>query len=118
MKTLVIGASEKKERFSNKAIRKLLHFGHEVIPLAPRQGEVKGLQFETGYPDLENIDTITLYIGPQRQKLYYDYILKMNPRRIIFNPGTENGELMEMTEKQGIENVVACTLVMLATGRF
>lgn len=118
IRTLVIGASEKMERYSNKAIRKLLHYGHEVIPLAARNGEVKGLPFKTGFPDLENVHTITLYIGPQRQKPYYDYILKLNPQRIIFNPGTENEELMKLTAKQGIKNITACTLVMLDRGIF
>ena len=117
-RTLVIGASEKLERYSNKAIRKLMHFGHEVIPLAIRKGEVNGLRFETGFPELEDVHTITLYIGPQRQKSYYDYILKLNPKRIIFNPGTENEELMKLTAKQGIKNVTDCTLVMLDSGIF
>jgi len=118
MRTLVIGASEKLERYSNKAIRKLLRYGHQVVPLALRAGEVKGLHFETGFPDLEDVHTITMYIGPQRQTPYYDYILKLNPQRIIFNPGTENEELMKLTAKQGIKNVTDCTGVMLDSGIF
>ena len=118
MRTLVIGASEKKERYSNKAIRKLLQYGHEVVPLAVRTGEVKGLHFETGFPKLNDIHTITLYIGPQHQKPYYDYIIGLQPKRIIFNPGTENHELMDIASRKGIENISECTLVLLDTGLF
>ncbi len=118
MRTLVIGASEKRGRYSNKAIRKLLRYGHEVVPLALRLGEVKGLHFETGFPKLNDIHTITLYIGRQRQKPYYDYIIGLQPKRIIFNPGTENRELMELASRKGIENISECTLVMLDAGAF
>jgi len=89
-----------------------------VVPLALRTGEVKSLHFETGFPDLSDIHTITLYIGPQRQKPYYDYIIGLHPKRIIFNPGTENRELMELVSEKGIETISNCTLVMLDTGLF
>jgi len=118
MKTLVIGASEKPERYSNKAIRKLISYGHQVVPLAPRAGQVEGMPFETGFPELEDIDTITLYIGPARQKAYYTYLLELKPRRIIFNPGTENQELELLATQHGIETITDCTLVLLDNGMY
>ena len=73
---------------------------------------------QNGQPDIEGVDTITLYMNPQRQEPLYDYIIGLNPKRIIFNPGTENPVLMKMAKDAGIEPVVACTLVMLATGEY
>ncbi len=117
-KTLVVGASENPQRYSNKAIRKLLHYGYEVVPLAPRPGQVAGVPFVTGYPEVKDIHTITLYIGPARQAVLYDYLLSLKPKRIIFNPGTENDLFLQKTQKQGIETIQDCTLIMLDTGVF
>ncbi len=117
-RTLVVGASEKPHRYSNKAIRKLLRYGHEVVPLAPRPGQVHGVPFITGNPPVEGIHTITLYVGPTRMTEMHDYLLSLNPKRIIFNPGTENELFRQRAEKQGIETVENCTLVMLETGVF
>ena len=117
-RTLVVGASEKPHRYSNKAIRKLLRYGHEVVPLAPRPGQVHGVPFITGNPPVEGIHTITLYVGPARLTEMHDYLLSLNPKRIIFNPGTENELFRQRAEKQGIETVENCTLVMLETGVF
>lgn len=116
--TLVIGASEKPERFSNKAIRRLRRYGHPVEAIALRPGEVDGVVFKTGFPELKDIDTVTLYIGPARQPKYYDYLLGLKPKRIIFNPGTENPEFIDKAKELGIEPVIKCTLVMLDTGQF
>lgn len=116
--TLVIGASEKPERFSNKAIRRLRRYGHPVEAIGLRPGEVEGVVFRTGLPELKGIDTITLYIGPARQPQYYDYLLGLKPKRIIFNPGTENPEFIQKAKELGIEPVVNCTLVMLDSGLF
>ncbi|MBN2616287.1 MAG: CoA-binding protein [Bacteroidales bacterium] len=116
--TLVIGASEKPERFSNKAIRKLVSYGHPVEAIGLRNGDVSGISIQTGFPHLENIHTVTMYVGPARQLQYYSYLLGLNPKRIIFNPGTENSEFMQKAEKQGIEVVPDCTLVMLDSGSF
>lgn len=116
--TLVIGASEKPERFSNKAICRLRRYGHPVEAIGLRAGEVEGVVFKTGFPELKGIDTITLYIGPPRQPQYYDYLLGLNPKRIIFNPGTENPEFYEKAKAQGIEPIENCTLVMLDSGLF
>jgi len=117
-KTLVVGASEKTHRYSNKAIRKLLRYGHEVVPLAPRPGQVAGVPFVTGYPEVKDIHTITLYIGPSRQTAFYDYLISLKPRRIIFNPGTENRTFIQKAQDQGIETIENCTLVMLETSMF
>ncbi len=116
--TLVIGASEKPERFSNKAIRRLRMYGHPVEAIALRTGEVDGVVFKTGFPELKGIDTVTLYIGPARQPQYYEYLLRLKPNRIIFNPGTENPEFIQKVKEHGIDPVEACTLVMLDTDRF
>ncbi|UBM62250.1 CoA-binding protein [Candidatus Sulfidibacterium hydrothermale] len=114
-KTLVVGASEKPHRYSNKAIRKLLRYGHEVVPLAPRDGQVAGVPFVTGFPKIEDVHTVTLYIGPARQPAYYDYLIALKPKRIIFNPGTENPVLLQKAQENGIETIENCTLVMLET---
>ena len=117
-KTLVVGASEKPHRYANKAIRKLLRYGHEVVPLAPRSGQVAGVPFVTGFPEVKDVHTITLYIGPARQTAFYDYLLALKPDRIIFNPGTENDIFQQKAKAQGVEIIQDCTLVMLETGVF
>ncbi len=117
-RTLVVGASEKPHRYSNKAIHKLLRYGHEVVPLAPRPGKVDGVSFVTGKPSVKDIHTITLYVGSARQTDLHDYFLSLNPKRIIFNPGTENEPFRRRAQQQGIETVENCTLVMLETGLF
>jgi len=117
-KTLVVGASEKPYRYANKAIRRLLRYGHEVVPLAPRAGQVAGIPFMTGFPEIKDVHTVTLYISPARQPDYYDYLISLKPKRIIFNPGTENPELLKKARENGIETVENCTLVMLVTQRF
>ena len=118
MKTLVIGASENPERYSNMCIRRLKQHGHEVNALGLREGEVNGVKIEKARIAFKDIDTVTLYLNPSRQKELYDYILSLHPRRIIFNPGTENPELEEKAEAKGIETIEACTLVMLSIGNF
>ncbi|VAW30073.1 Predicted CoA-binding domain COG1832 [hydrothermal vent metagenome] len=117
-RTLVVGASEKPHRYANKAIRKLLRYGYEVVPMASRSGQVAGVPFVTGFPELENIHTITLYIGPARQPAYYDYLLSLKPQRIIFNPGTENNIFLQKAQQQGVKTIQDCTLIMLDTGVF
>jgi uncharacterized protein len=117
-RTLVIGASIKPERFSNKAIKLLMEYGHEVVALAKRQGSVQGIPIQTIFPKSDNIHTVTLYVGPAHQPEYYDLLLEMKPQRVIFNPGTENRELKEKLEKAGIETVEGCTLVMLRYGYY
>ena len=116
--TLVIGASPKPERYSNMAVRKLLKHNHPVFALGGRDDEAEGVKIETGFPDFEGVHTVTMYMNAQRQKQYYDYILGLKPKRIIFNPGAENPEFMRMAEEHGIEVIPACTLVMLSTNQF
>ncbi len=117
-KTLVIGASENPERYGNKAIHMLRKHEHEVVAIGNREGQVTDIAFGREKAAFENIDTVTLYINPQRQPEYYDYILSLKPKRIIFNPGTENPELEEMAQENGILPVEACTLVLLTTGQY
>ncbi len=118
MKTLVIGASENPERYSNKAIKSLLRYGHEVVAVGLREGNVDGVKIEKGNPPLNNIDTITMYVGSNNQPPLYNYILSLNPRRIIFNPGAENLELTKLAREKGIEVIETCTLVMLSVGNY
>ena len=118
MKTLVVGASPNPQRFSNKAVRLLKRYNHDVVPLGIRDGIIDGLKILKGKPEIPDIHTITMYIGPARQPEYYDYLLSLNPERIIFNPGTENTEFIGKAESKGIETVQNCTLVMLNSDLF
>ena len=117
-KTLVLGASPDPIRFSYKAIKSLLRYGHPVVALGNKDGDIQGVQIQTGLPSLEEIDTVALYLNPYKQKEYYDYLISLQPRRIIFNPGTENNELMDLANKSGIQVVEDCTLIMLNTDRY
>ncbi len=118
-KTLVIGASAHPWRYAFLAVNKLLQKGYEVVALGKEKGEVSGVPVETERRKFDKVDTVTLYINPEIQKGYYDYILNtINPKRIIFNPGAENPELEKLAEKKGIETIEACTLVMLSTGQY
>lgn len=117
--TLVIGASEKQDRYSNMAIRSLLQHGHQVRAIGSRSGSESGVTWDRELVVWEEpIDTITLYINPKIQENYYNYIIGLKPRRVIFNPGTENPQLIQSLKDNGIESVIACTLVMLSIGTF
>jgi predicted CoA-binding protein len=115
-RTLVIGASENPDRYSYLAIRRLLSHNKEVRAIGLKKGAVEGVTIETGQPNYEDIDTVTLYVGPNNQATFYDYLLQLKPRRVIFNPGTENPELEDLLKRNGIATEEACTLVMLSTG--
>ncbi len=117
-KTIVLGATPNPDRYAYQATKKLKKYGHEVIPLGIRKGEIEGIKIENNTPQYEGVDTITLYLNPDLQKPYYDYILSLKPKRIIFNPGTENFELVRLAKEQGIETELACTLVMLSIGNY
>lgn len=117
-KTLVLGASENPSRYSFLAINKLLNYQHEVVAIGNRKGSVGPVDIITEQTAFDNVDTITLYLNPTNQKPYYDYILATKPKRIIFNPGTENIELESLAEGAGIKTMEACTLVMLSTGQY
>ena len=116
--TLVIGASENPDRYSNRAILSLKKHGHEIIALGIKEGEVEGTMILTNKPPLKDIDTVTLYVGPKNQAEWIDYILGLNPKRIIFNPGTENDNFYNLATQKSIECVNACTLVMLSTNAY
>ncbi len=117
-KTLVLGASAHPDRYSYLAVQRLIAHHHPVIALGNRQGNIGNTIIETEKRPFENIDTVTLYLNPVRQKEYYDYILSLHPKRIIFNPGTENDELYELAKAKGIQTEEACTLVMLGTNQY
>ena len=117
-KTVVIGASENPERYSNKAIHRLVSHQHPVVAIGLRKGNVDGVEIITDRPQMDDIDTVTLYVNPKNQEAYYDYILSLKPKRIIFNPGAENPEFEKRAEENGIEVVEACTLVMLSIGNY
>jgi predicted CoA-binding protein len=117
--TLVLGASPKPDRFSYKAILALQRKNIPVVALGKRKADVNGLSIMIGMPaDIGKIHTITLYMSSKNQIEYYDYILSIQPKRIIFNPGTENPELAEAASLKGIEVVNDCILVMINSGKF
>lgn len=118
MKTVLIGASTNPERYAYKATISLQKHGKDVVALGIKSGEINGIPIQTDMPKLDDVDTVTLYIGQQNQPGWYDYIFNLNPRRLIFNPGTENEELFLLAEKKGIEVVEGCTLVMLSVGNY
>lgn len=118
MKTLVLGASTNPERYSYLAVNRLIDHGHEVVPMGIKKGSVRGIQIENSKVDLKDIDTVTLYLSPKNQEEYYDYLIRIKPRRVIFNPGTINPEFIKKLDKEGIEVVDACTLVMLSANTF
>lgn len=118
MKTIVLGASPNPERFSYRAVSLLISYEHEVVPLGIRKGEIAGNEIITDFPQIENVHTITLYLGAKNQVKYYDYILNLRPQRIIFNPGTENPELKTLARENNIEVIERCSLVMLNSGHY
>lgn len=118
MKTLVIGASTNPERYSFKAINSLLNHKHSVVAIGQKIGEVSGVKIQTKQIPLKNIDTVTLYVNPKNQRDYYNYILQLQPKRVIFNPGTENPEFYQLLKSNNIQVEVACTLVLLATNQY
>jgi predicted CoA-binding protein len=117
-KTVVIGATENPARYANQATHSLLRYGHDVELIGLRAGSIAGHPIQTGQPLLNDVDTVTLYVGPQNQTTLYDYVKAMKPRRVIFNPGTENPAFERALQVAGIEPIEACTLVMLSIGNY
>ncbi|MEJ7912558.1 MAG: CoA-binding protein [Chitinophagaceae bacterium] len=117
-KTLILGASDNPSRYSYLALRKLTAYQHPVIAIGKKKGIVGDVPIGTEQTPHDDIDTVTLYLNPANQVPYYNYILGLNPKRIIFNPGTENDHLMEAAEEKGIEVIAGCTLVMLSIGNY
>jgi hypothetical protein len=114
----VLGATTKPEKYAFIAINKLVDKGHTVLAIGQNTGEVAGVKIYTKQIPLKNIDTITLYLNPTRQRDYYNYIIETKPKRVIFNPGTENPEFYQLLQANGIKAEVACTLVLLATNQY
>ncbi|MDN3581979.1 CoA-binding protein [Mucilaginibacter flavus] len=117
-KTLVLGATPDTSRYANLAANRLVSRGHSIVNVGIKTGEAAGVAIEKPETIHTDIDTITLYIGPQNQPALYDYILNTHPKRIIFNPGTENAELQRMASEKGIATENACTLVLLSIGDY
>jgi uncharacterized protein len=117
-KTVIIGASTDPARYSYKAAAMLNAHGMPFVPVGIKKGELFGQDILNGQPAIEEVDTVTLYVGPQNQEAWADYILSLKPRRVIFNPGTENESLMKQVRAAGAEALEACTLVLLSTGQY
>ncbi|TXD54449.1 MULTISPECIES: CoA-binding protein [unclassified Polaribacter] len=117
-RTLVIGASTNPNRYSNIAIKRLRDKELPVVALGFRKGKVLDVTVDDEQQEYKNIDTVTLYLNPERQEEYYNYIVSLAPRRVIFNPGTENTALVKLLEENKIEAEVACTLVLLSTDQY
>ncbi len=117
-KTLVLGASTNPERYAYLAIQNLRNNGHEVVAIGQKLGVVSDVSIHTNLEPFENVETVTLYLNPERQKAYYEYILSLQPRRVIFNPGTENPEFYHILAEANISSEVACTLVLLRTRQY
>lgn len=119
-KTVIIGATTNKDRYAYLAAEMLTEYHHEIVPVGIKKGEVFGkaiLEIQTR-PEVQDVDTVTMYIGPQHQPEHYQYILSLKPKRVIFNPGTENSEFEKMVERSGAEAIEACTLVMLRSRQY
>lgn len=117
-KTLVLGATAKPDRYAFKAISKLAEAGHSVIAIGQNAGEIGTVKIQTKMIPLANINTVSLYLNPVRQKDYYNYIIEAQPKRVIFNPGTENPEFYQLLNLNEIKYEISCTLVLLATNQF
>jgi predicted CoA-binding protein len=118
-KTLVIGASSKPGRVSREAVLKLRAAGHDVIAIGAQEDKIGDISIQTGHPlNMDDLHTVILYLNPNRQIDYYDYIMALKPKRIIFNPGTENPFLEKLARENNIETEEACTLVLLSLGAY
>lgn len=117
-KTLVLGATTKPDRYAFKAINMLVDKGHSVLAIGQNAGEVAGIKIHTKIIPLKNIDTVTLYLNPVRQRDYYNYIIETKPKRVLFNPGTENPEFYQLLQSNGVKVEIACTLVLLTTNQY
>jgi predicted CoA-binding protein len=117
-KTLILGASQNPSRYSYLALKRLSAKNYPVVAIGKRKGKVDNIEIDIEQKPINDVDTITLYLNSNNQKQYYDYILSLHPKRIIFNPGAENYELETLASKNGIKTMEACTLVLLSTGQY
>lgn len=120
MKTVILGASPNPGRVSFIAAEKLNHRQYDFVPVGIKKGSVQGKEILDlrEKPKIEDVHTVTLYLNPTNQEAWLDYIMSLNPKRIIFNPGTENPKLIDMASEKGIETNIACTLTMLSVGLY
>jgi len=119
-KTVIIGATTNPSRYAYLAAGMLTEYKHEIVPIGIKRGAVFGVQILpiNGRPFVKDVDTVTLYVGPQHQPEHYDYILSLKAKRVVFNPGTENEEFEKLIEQAGSEALEACTLVLLRSGQY
>lgn len=117
-KTLILGATPNPSRYAYLAAHRLTAAGHEIVNIGIKKGDVAGVPIQLPSEPLQDIDTVTLYIGPKLQEQYYSYLMDTHPKRIIFNPGTENAQLVALAKEKDIDTVYACTLVLLSTGQY
>ncbi len=117
-KTLVLGASDNPSRYSYLAINRLRAKGHPVVAIGRKKVKVFDVDVDTEKKPLQDIDTVSIYLNPANQKEYYNYVVSLHPKRIIFNPGAENEEFSKLAKDNGIQPMEACTLVLLGTGQF
>jgi|SRR5690606_10202280 len=119
-KTVIVGASTNPGRYAQIAAGMLKEYQHPIVPLGVHEGEVfeEPILDIRDKPDIQDVDTITLYVSPKNQEGWYEYLLSLNPKRIIFNPGTENKKFLEMAKAHNIDTVTGCTLVMLRTNQY
>jgi predicted CoA-binding protein len=117
-KTVVLGASPNPLRFSYKAVKSLLKHEEEVVAVGFKNGQIMEQEILVGKPHIENVHTVSIYIGSSRQSDFYDYVISLRPKRVIFNPGTVNPDFMARLQREGIEPLKACMLVMLHEGEY
>lgn len=117
-KTLVMGASTEPGRYAYKAMKMLQRYGHPVVAVGKKEDSLDGIKIEKSKIEFDAVDTVTLYLNPMNQKQYYEYIVGLKPKRVIFNPGTENPELYSLLRENDIEIQIGCTLVMLSVNQY
>jgi uncharacterized protein len=117
-KTLVLGASDNPSRYSFLAVNNLRKHGHPVVAIGRKKASIADITVDTESKPVSDVDTVTLYLNPDHQRDYIDYIVSLHPKRVVFNPGTENEELQQRLEKEKIPYIEACTLVLLSTGQY
>lgn len=117
-KVAILGASDNPERYSYKAFKMLLENDHEVVLVSPRYEKIEDQKVFSSLKEVSGIDTLTMYVNENISNTLVDEILALNPRRVIFNPGTENEDLAKKLKEKGIESEEACTLVLLRMGQF
>jgi len=117
-KTLILGASTNPERYSHQAVIRLFQAGIETLPMGVNQGKILELPILPFFSELKDIHTVSIYLSSKNQSDYFDYLIKLNPKRVLFNPGTENEAFASLLDAHGIYWENACTLVLLSTNQY